>query len=338
MLESFRAYLRQADYTILSPYLLPAGSPKRVNIGDGFILDSAIKLIGAAPGEVLSSRAPLGEAEIARINAGRCLVAAGANTLKDDFELAPGFDLRTLDKLRVPIVLLGIGHYGTPAATRGLSPASRALFEAVMARFPFVSVRCDASRRYLAQATPGREGDILMTSCPVAHAVDGLDRGFPRKPRYDQLVVTLTDRSHLERQLPLLAAASARFPVRRRVLALHQDYGNAGLWALAEQQGFEVFRSPNFEDFLALYAETDLHVGNRVHAHLKCLSYGNASFCTPFDLRQAFFAESLDFPLIDTLPSAEFDGYDFNRFRRRRDAARADMDRFIAAIRALLDA
>lgn len=336
MLESFGAYLRQADYVILSPYLLPAGSPKRVNVGDGFILDSAIKLIGAAPRDILSSRAPLGEAEIDRINAGRFLLAAGANTLKDDFELAPGFDLRTLDRLRVPVVLLGIGHYGTATATRGMTAPSQALFRAMLERFPHVSVRCNASRRYLLQALPDLAERVLMTSCPVAHAVDGLDHGFPRKDRYDLLAVTLTDRSHLEQQLPLLGAASACFPAARRVMALHQDYDNTALWAFAEAQGFEVFRSPHFEDYLALYANADMHVGNRVHAHLKCLSFGNASFCTPFDLRQTFFAESLDFPIVETLPSPAFAEYDFGRFRRRRDEARAAMDRFISAIRALL--
>ena len=40
------------------------------------------------------------------------------------------------------------------------------------------------------------------------------------------------------------------------VLALHQDYGNAGLWKFATDQGFEVVRGDAFETFLALYAAT----------------------------------------------------------------------------------
>lgn len=327
--------LPEADYVIITPYLLPPGSAKKVNVGDGFILDSAIRLIGARPKALISSRAPIGEAEIERINASRCVIAAGANTLKDDFELAPGFDRITLARLKVPVILMGVGHYGTAEATRGLSAASVALFGAMLERFPLMSVRCDASRRYVLQSLPDMADTILMTSCPVAHRVDEIDLGFARKPLYDQLVVTVTDRAALQAQLPLLPAARALFPAKRRVLALHQDYGNAQLWQFAAAQGYEVFRAHAYEPFLSLYAATDMHFGNRLHAHLKCLSLGVASFLTPFELRQAYFAESLDFPIVSKLPAPELAAYDFGRAAARRDAARRTMDTFVGALRGL---
>jgi hypothetical protein len=327
-----------ASYSVLTPYLLPAGLPKKVNVGDGFILDSAVKLIGRAPRHVFSSRAPLTGAEIEKINETRFLVAAGANTLKDAFELAPGFSLETLARIKVPVILLGVGHYGIPAQTRGLSPASKALFAALLERFPYISVRCDASRRYVLDALPDRAANILMTSCPVVHPVDGIDRGFQRKARCRRLVVTITDRSHLQQQLPILPAAARLFPAERRILALHQDYGARELWAFAQQHGYEVFRSDRYQDFIDLYQDTDVHFGNRVHAHLKCLSLGVVSFCTPFDLRQAYFAESLDFPLIEKLPSDELATYDFSRAVARRASARKNMDRMLAAISGLLGA
>jgi hypothetical protein len=328
--------LPQADYAVVTPYLLPRGTPKKVNAGDGFILDSAIRLIGARPQAMVSSRTPLSEDDIAAINAGRCLIAVGANTLKDDFELTPGFNLLTLSRLKVPVILMGVGHYGVPDVTRGLTAESAALFRAMLERFPFMSVRCDASRRYVMQAMPEKADAILMTSCPVLHQVDGVDFGFARKARYRQLVVTVTDRGALHSQLALLPAARQMFPAERRILALHQDYGNAPLWKFADQQGYEVFRGDTYEPFIALYAETDMHFGNRVHAHLKCLSLGVASFLTPFDLRQAYFAESLDFPLIAQLPSPAFAQYDFARAVARRAAARAVMDRFVEAVRDLV--
>ncbi len=328
--------LPQAEYVAVTPYLLPRASPKKVNVGDGFILDSAVRLIGARPCAQVSSRAPFTDAEIDRINASRALIAFGANTLKDDFELAPGFTTATLARIKVPVILMGVGHYGVAQVTRGLTAASAALFRAMLERFPLMSVRCDASRRYVVAALPDKADGVLMTSCPVAHQVDAIDRGFVRKPLYDQLVVTVTDRSDLPAQLPLLAAAKALFPARRRVLALHQDYGNAALWRFAAEQGFETFRNDAYEPFLVLYAQTDMHFGNRVHAHLKCLSLGVPSFLTPYELRQVYFAESLDFPLITSLPSPEFAGYDFARTIARRAAARITMDRFIAAVRAIL--
>jgi hypothetical protein len=327
--------LPEADYAIVTPYLLPPGSPKTVNVGDGFILDSAIRLIGERPRALISSRAPLGPAEIEWINDTRCLIAAGANTLKDAFELTPGFDLATMKRIKVPVVLMGVGHYGRAEATRGLTPASAALFRAMLERFPLISVRCDASRDYVVRSLPDKADSILMTSCPVAHRVDGIDRGFARKPHYEQLVVTVTDGPDLQSQLPLLPAARQLFPAKRRILALHQDHRNARLWKFAEDQGFEVFRGGTYEQFIALYAASDIHFGNRVHAHLKCLSLGVPSFLTRHDLRQSYFADSLDFPLVVPMPSPEFANYDFGRVVARRNVARATMDAFVAALRAV---
>lgn len=327
-----------ASYSAITPYLLPAELPKKINVGDGFILDSAVKLIGRSPRHTFSSRAALSDLDIEKINETRFLIAAGANTLKDDFELAPGFSLQTLQRIKVPVILLGVGHYGVPAATQGLMPHSKALFAAFLDRFPYMSVRCDASRRYVLGAMPERAASILMTSCPVVYPVDKIDLGFERKDKYRQLVVTITDRSHLQQQLPILPAAAQLFPAERRILALHQDYDARDLWAFAEGQGYEVFRSNRYQDFIDLYCRTDVHFGNRVHAHLKCVSLGVASFCTPFDLRQAFFAESLDFPLIAKLPSDEIAHYDFARCVARRELARKDMQKMLSAIDGLLGA
>jgi hypothetical protein len=328
----YAAGLPVAAYSVITPYLVPPG-PKKVNVGDGFILDSATKLIGAIPQVAVSNRVPLADAAIEAINATRCVVAVGANTLKDDFELAPGFDLKTLERIKVPVILMGVGHYGVAEMTRGLTPTSQALFRAFLERFPMMSVRCDASRRYVLEALPDQAERVLMTSCPVAHRVDGIDRGFARKESYDRLVVTITDRSHIPEQMPLLAMATRAFPAKRRILALHQDYGNAQLWAAANAAGFEVFRGDNHQDFIRLYQDTDAHFGNRVHAHLKCVSLGVVSFCTPFDLRQRYFAESLDYPLLQRFPDPALAEYDFTRVARKRDAARGTMERFVARLR-----
>ena len=330
----YAAGLPVAPFTVITPYLVPSG-PKKVNVGDGFILDSATRLLQARPEAAFSSRLPLGDAAIARINATRCVVAVGANTLKDDFELAPGFDLAVLARIKVPVILMGVGHYGVAEATRGMTGRSKDLFRAFVERFALLSVRCDASRRYVLDSLPELADNVVMTSCPVTHAVDDFDAGFERKTRYRQLVVTVTDRAFLDRQLSILQAAPALFPADRRILALHQDHDNRPLWDFAKRLGYDVIRGDNHQDFLRLYRQTDVHFGNRVHAHLKCLSLGVVSFCTPFDLRQAFFAESLDCPLVEQLPDPQIAAYDFGRARARRDASRAAMDRFVAAVRAL---
>lgn len=328
--------LPELNYTIITPYLLPPGTSKKVNVGDGFILDSAIKLLGGRPSNIFSSRRQLNGTDIDRINSTRCVVVAGANTLKDDFEITPGFTRATLAAIKVPLVLMGIGHYGIAEVTRGLRPESIRLIRSILERFPSISVRCDASRQYLLASLPDCASNVMMTSCPVAHSVDGADFGFVRKPLYRQLVVTITDRALLPQQLPLLPVAKSLFPAERRILALHQDYGNAALPRFAADHGYETFCSQHYEAYLDLYRATDIHCGNRVHAHLKCLSLGIPSFLTPFDLRQLFFSQSLDFPLVAQLPNPEIQTYDFERFAIRQRASRQVMDAFVKSVRSII--
>jgi hypothetical protein len=330
--------LPQKDFVVISPYPVDPRTSKKPNMGDGFILNSALKLIGARPTEVFSSRLPISASDLERINASRLVLVAGANTLKSAFEITPNFTPELLARIRTPVALFGIGHYGVAEATaQPLDPPSEAVVREILRRFPYVSARCDASARYLGDSIPDLADRVLMTSCPVVHDVDGLHGGFARKDVYDQLVCTVTDRGAMAAQAAILQVAPRLFPARRRILALHQDYGNKPLWDLAQSLGYEVFRGDRHEDFLDLYHGTDIHLGNRVHAHLKCLSQGVRSFLTPFDLRQAYFAESLDFPLITRAPDAVFETYDFRRVEARIAAARPQMDTFVEAIRSVLD-
>lgn len=328
--------LAAGEYAVITPYLLPAGSPKRVNHGDGFILDACVRLIGRRPALLLSSRAPLDSEAIEAINRTRGVVLAGSNSLKDDFAPTPGFNYATLARIAVPIVPFGVGHYGVDAETRGLSSEAAEILLEIHRRIPFSSVRCDASYRYLVRGVPALADRVLMTSCPVVHVREGIGGGFARRDWYEQAVVTITDRVHLDAQLPLLGLARTLFQARRWVLALHQDYGNPTLDAYATGLGFDVVRSGDYGALLALYAGTDLHFGNRLHAHLKCIANEVVSFLCPFDLRQAYFAQSLDFPLITDESLGAIVSYDFGRVRRRLAQIRPVLDRFLVAIRPIL--
>ena len=330
--------LPAADYCALTPYLIPPGLPKVVNVGDGFILDSCEKLIGARASAYFSLRAELGDEAIARINASRFLLVAGSNILNDKFQLTPGLTAENLDRIRVPIAMMGLGHYGVEQVTQGMQPPAKALMGALLERFPYLSVRCHRSRDYVLAGMPELKDKVLLTSCPVSYSVDSIDHGFNRKEQYECMVVSITDRvlQQLQSQAPLLEQAAGAFPAKRRVLALHQNYGWPVLRQYAAKHGYEVLDSPRYEDFLDLYLRADLHVGNRVHGHLKALSAGAASCLLPYDLRQAYFAESLDFPLIRQLPSAEFSQYDFGRFTRRRAEMKPAMETFVTAVKSLL--
>lgn len=323
-------------YSIMTPYLIPAGKAKAVNAGDGFIYDSVQKLIGTAARHLFSSWAALSDSDIAKINETKMLIVAGANTLKDDFTICPGFDLDVLSKIKVPVVLCGLGHYGVAAATQGMSKKSIILLDAFLERFPLISVRCDESQRYLVRSAPHLESNIQMTSCPAVFSLEGQFGQFEKKEVFDQLVVSITDRAQLEQQLPILPAVPKFFKANKYVLALHQDYGHQDLWAFAEKLGYSVFRSTDYNAYIDLYKQTDFHFGNRLHAHLKCLSMGCPSFLLPFDLRQTYFAQSLQFPLIEKLPCPEIEQWDFVTPQNRIQEIQKTMDGFIREVKSTL--
>ena len=314
-------------YSAITPFLVPDNLPKKVNIGDGFIMDSSIKLIQEKPEFVFSSRVSLTDEDIEKINTTKSLIVMGANTLKDNYEITTNFNLEVLNKIKVPIILMGIGHYGIESVTsNGLDADSSILVKEINNRFPFISVKCNYSYNYLKRSNIN-EQNILNTSCPVIYSVDEVNKQFSKSNQ--KVVVTITDRIHIDKQIGLFHFVKENFKDSNLIASFHQNYNNNELDIYLKNLGFEIFKSEQYEDFIELYKDTDLHIGNRVHAHLKCLSLGVRSFLTPFDLRQLYFSKSLDFPLINKLPDDILETYNFDNFKFKQIEYKLNMDKFI---------
>lgn len=320
-------------FSVITPYLIPDFLNKKVNSGDGFIFDSSIKLIGYNPKHIFSSRETLDEEKINLINSTKLLIVTGANILKDNLEIILGFNIETLKKIKVPIALMGIGHYGHHQTNKyGFDKNSKEILKEILTRFPLISVRCNGSYKYIDTFFSEITTSILNTSCPVIFKLDNIFKHFKKKEKYNQLVTTITDRINLKQQLPILHFANNFFNSKNKILALHQDYENKNLEIYANDLGYEIFKSSNYKDYIDLYKKTDLHFGNRVHAHLKCLSMGIPSFCTPFDLRQFYFAESLGLPLVLDDKHINLKEFNFDSFILHQSQSKKIMDDFISQI------
>ena len=257
-------------YSAITPYLVPGNLPKKVNIGDGFIMDSSIKLIEKKPEFVFSSRVSLTDEDIEKINTTKSLIVMGANTLKDNYEITPNFNLRILNKIKTPIILMGIGHYGVESVTSDwLDADSSSLVKEINNRFPYISARCNFSYDYLKRSGIDDQ-NILNTSCPIIYSVDEVNKQFSKSNQ--KIVVTITDRIHIDKQIGLFHFVKDNFKSSNLIASFHQNYNNNELDEYLKKLGFEIFKSEQYEDFIELYKDTDLHIGNRVHAHLKCLS------------------------------------------------------------------
>ena len=327
------------NFCVATPYLIPNNLKKKVNIGDGFIYDSSIKLIKQNPRFIFSSRQPLDEITIEKINSCKMLIVTGANILKDDFEIIAGFDDKVLEKIKIPIALMGIGHYGLKHTNKnGFNTKSKLLTTKILDRFPLISVRCNGSFDYIKKSLNKKKIEqVVNTSCPVIFNTENVYKKFSKKEIYNHLIVTITDREMLNEQLPILKFASKFFKFKKLTLSLHQNYENHKLETYAQQLGFEIFKSDDYKDFIDLYLSCDLHFGNRVHAHLKCLSLGIPSFCTPFDLRQLFFSVSIGLPLIDNDKHPSLETFEFDNFVNHRKNAQINMNKFLSLVRKGLD-
>ena len=100
----------------------------------------------------------------------------------------------------------------------------------------------------------------------------------------------------------------------------------------AKQLGYEIFISDKYQDYIDLYKESDIHIGNRVHGHLKCLSMGIPSFCTPFDMRQKFFSISIGLPLVNKTNDPSLKDFNFENFKNHQKERFKTMRSFISKI------
>jgi hypothetical protein len=345
------------EYAVLTPYLIPPQfSAKAANIGDAFVLERIRELL--APhrcAHVFSTRIPLREEDLEKINSVGALILAGGNLLHESFAPAAGMDVHQFERIRIPLIPFGVGIYGEADRTAPITLESRKLILALHERLRYASWRCTATLRYLLKHVPEVEGQALMTGCPVMYGRP-LISGTPFSTGAHRVLVTVTDRGDFwERETSTLDAVTRLHPRAERTLSLHQLYpdperGSRRRWTrnlrrrrrralpsslrhYAQARGFRVYVPESAKECLEFYDVFDLHVGSRVHAHLAFLSRARRSFLVPCDERSAGFAETFDFPLCAPARLEDFLDYDFERFRQRYLGTLGSLEQFTSWVR-----
>lgn len=350
------------NYSILTPYIVPPEmqARKAVNIGDGFILNSIIKLLSPYKCKYLfTPRKKISDWEIAKINSTKALILAGANQLNDDFTIAPEMTLEQLEKIKVPIVPFGIGIYGVQSRNSAMSETTKDILSGIHQRIKFSSWRCDLTLQYLEQFLPELSNKFLMTGCPVMYNKKILDK-VPFSEKEKKVVVTVTERGDFwEREVETIDFVSRQFPKSHKILSLHQDFALLGnqtkqkrifsffgtktaqktnskpilLREYALKRGFKIFQPRSVEDCFRFYNRCDRHIGSRVHAHLYFLSQSKKSFLTYVDDRCLGFAKTLDFPICDFANLEQYLDYDFEIYRQNCLQAFLNMQHFVSYLK-----
>lgn len=337
-------------FSVLTPYIVPPSlqRAKAVNLGDGFILDGIERRLGPfAAGATFSNRtAPSPEAFTVLSNS-RGLVLAGANQLNDNFAPWPGATADQIRALATPVIPFGIGLHGNRLRAVGMSPAAKEMLEAIHERLEYSAWRCPLTVSYLRRELPHLVDRFLMTGCPVTYDDPVLERSRVEDEN-GAVAVTVTDREDFwTRETDVLDTVADLFPSSRRAMVLQQDFVLLGrsrekgtdpahdaeaLRAHARRRGYEVIAPRSAGEALETYRAFGLHIGSRVHVHLRFLSQNKRSLLIPVDDRARGFADAYGFPL-GTPQSIDKDlHYDFEAVRSRIREAFETMRRFEATL------
>ena len=284
------------------------------NVGDFLIAERARALLARfvdAEQLDLPRQASL-TPRLAEVNRARAVVLCGGPAYASDIYPRIFPLTENLERLVAPPVALGLGWSGKPfnrPEDFRFTAQSQLLLQRLHAGGRASSVRDDITLAILR-----REGfaSAVMTGCPVWYDLESLGRPYRHAPEVRRLVFTTPANIRLTRQtLAVMRLLARRFPRAERICAFHrgirpdrhtswhQGAGYLAWAAAAAALGYRVRDVAYDTARIAFYADCDLHVGFRVHAHLYFLSKRLASLLINEDGRGAGMAVSLEQPGLD---------------------------------------
>jgi hypothetical protein len=298
-------------YALISTYPVPRKLSKRVNLGDGFILEATKRALGIdGCVHVKSFWEPLCDFDVTVFNRCDAVFLVAANQLIPDFAISRGTPPEWIERIKIPIIPFGMGLHGEYSETKDLTDRGRLSMQLIMARGLPSSWRCPRTVAYLRRQFPEFSDRFVDTSCPVlTHGHGGLpSQKFSLSESPKQVLLTITDRADsigIEEQA--LREVRQAWPSAKLALVLHQDLHKHGSFRdhWNRQRFLERLRGLDCEFIqlhdpaasMRLYREFDAHIGSRLHAHLACLSHGVPSLLIGIDGRSVGFAEGIGFSL-----------------------------------------
>jgi hypothetical protein len=357
-------------YSVLTPFIIPdiIAHSKRVNIGDGFVLNNTIRLLKPfTPKYIFSTRYTLSYKDIQNINKTKALIIAGTNQLSDKFEVNHRLNALDMEKIEVPIIPLGIGVTGVPQQNKCMSDESKKTLRKIHEKIIFSSWRCPLTVKYLKENLPDLSEKFVITGCPVIFDDPLLNGQKFKKDEPGTIVVTITDRGDFfHREKTTISFIARKYPLSQKILSLHQFYnGNLikssseiissknlldtkifrpehvknlfevfRLIKFSEKLGFKIFCSDSVSEYYQLYQNSDLHFGSRLHAHLYFLSQGKKSYLTYVDERCTGFSKMLGFSIIYDPSQFEYQTeFNFEHYRNQAKIIYSDMNTFLRYIK-----
>ncbi len=306
------------------------------NAGDAFIEDSIRRLVAAEEYHRFPLVAPLQDADIEAINDCDVAMICGTNIYQNI--LMCNLDARTIERIKVPIIPMGIGSSAPIGAIPQMDEAGVQAVRLLHNRCSMSSVRDPGSLRFLHSI--GVRNTIL-TACPVLfHGLRCPDfrpsgEGYTLSPRARLLHI---DPSYESRQWETLDRLCRSYRPR---LVLQSPYDLPLAEELAKRHGVEIVMDDQWQagPFVQEVVRQAMTFGFRLHFGMLSLSYGKPAYFVAHDSRVSEFCEMMGlryFDIRDYSDNAlmlQIDSRSFGAddFRRRWDAQAREMVRFLTA-------
>jgi hypothetical protein len=285
------------------------------NAGNLVFLDAAWKLLSAPGVEITADRLAVGPADADRINERYDVyVIALANAFRNSYEPALSRMTQLLRRLRIPVVVLGVGAQGTVdydfGAIKPIERTVRAFMDAVLDRSPSIGVRGEGTRHYL-EGLGYRDVDVI--GCPSMFMWgDALrvERKVPALDEQSRVVITISP--YRTAMGPMALDALARYP---RLTYVAQDLGTLRLLAdgtpldggtpdaaLPVHPGHPFFREGRARAYIEPWSwiddlrHADFVFGTRIHGGIASLLAGTPATVLAHDSRTLELARHFAIP------------------------------------------
>jgi hypothetical protein len=270
-------------------YVVLSGAKK--NAGDFLITERAEALLTAIRPDRTLRRLPGWEPlepHLDEVNASKAVIILGGPGLQQNLH-PKVYKLTTdIDKIRVPIILMGSGWKAFPGDSVSqrrfsFSDQSLKVLRKMSASAEYLSCRDVLSVRILkAAGIP----NALMTGCPVWYDLEQLGKPMRLPSEVKHIIFTPAQLSfYREPSLDVARQIRDLFPQARLVCSFHRGIAQQDAWLsdeerqnnlaiaqAAEAMGYEVVDVSGSANADEEYGKCDLHVGFRLHAHLCTLS------------------------------------------------------------------
>ena len=317
------------------------------NSGNLLFLEAAHKILATSDATVTPDRFGAHRLGADRINERfDVYVVPLANAFRPSFEANLVALTRVIERLRIPVVVLGVGAQGTvgydAARLAPIEASVRAFMTAVLDRSPSVGVRGEFTHDYL-RGLGFR--DVEVIGCPsmfVAGDRLAVERRVPALGPDSPIAMNVSP--YVKAMAPIVASHLERYP-DLRYIAQDLETLETLLWGGRDADGpvpptMPVRTShPLFQDRqVGLYVDpwpwidalrtVDFSFGTRIHGNIAALLAGTPAVVLAHDSRTLELARYFEIPhrLIGDLPPGRRRRRALCRRRRRADAARARGD------------